>query len=130
MAEKKEGGHGMLADVETYVREGPGKRFIELRLLFLLRQAPAHGYELIRRMEEVPLPGPLPDTGAVYRGLRRMEEEGLVTSRWAETERGPSRKVYRITAKGRKRLAVWAEAMRERVAILRRFLALYDRGER
>lgn len=120
-------GGGLLDDVETYIREGPGKRFIEPRLLFLLRQGPAHGYELIRRMGEVPLPGPLPDTGAVYRGLRKMEQEGLVTSRWAETERGPRRKVYRITAKGRRRLAVWVEAMRGRVALLQRFLALYDK---
>ncbi len=126
MDKRKNGGRDLLTDVETYMREGPGKRFLEPRLLFLLRKGRAHGYELIQRMGEVPLPGPLPDTGAVYRALRRMEQEGLVASRWAETQRGPRRKVYRITAEGRKRLAVWAEAMRGRVAMLQRFLALYD----
>lgn len=119
----------ILEDVGVYMREGPGKRFIEPRLLFLLRSAPAHGYELIRRMEEVPLPGPLPDTGAVYRALRRMEEEGLVSSRWADAAAGPRRKVYRITPRGRRRLQVWAEAIRGRVMLLQRFLELCSSGE-
>ncbi|MBC7253151.1 MAG: helix-turn-helix transcriptional regulator [Actinobacteria bacterium] len=111
------------------MREGPGKRFIEPRILFLLSRGPAHGYELLQRMEEVPLPGPLPDVGAVYRKLRSMEEEGLVTSRWTAAEKGPQRKVYRLTPRGRKRLALWAEAIRGRVTLLRRFLDLYDGGE-
>lgn len=123
-------GRELLEDVDTYMREGPGKRFTEPRLLFLLRQGPAHGYDLMRRMGEVPLPGPLPDTGAVYRALRKMEQEGLVASRWAETERGPRRKVYRITPAGRKRLTVWVEAMRGRVELLLRFLELCGEGDR
>ncbi len=122
----RKGRGDILEDVDTYMREGPGKRFIEPRILFLLSRGPAHGYELMRRMEEVPLPGPLPDTGAVYRALRRMEEEGLLSSRWADAEVGPRRRVYRITAKGRKRLLVWAEAIRGRVELLRRFLELCE----
>lgn len=118
-----------LDDVCLFMREGPGKRFIEPRILFLLSRGPAHGYELLQRMEEVPLPGPLPDVGAVYRKLRSMEEEGLVTSRWTAAEKGPQRKVYRLTPRGRKRLALWAEAIRGRVTLLRRFLDLYDGGE-
>lgn len=113
------------SDVETYMREGPGKRFIEPRILFLLSRGPAHGYELLRRMEEVPLPGPLPDTGAVYRKLREMEGRGLVVSAWDERGRGPRKRVYSITADGNGRLADWAEAMRRRMDLLRRFLDLY-----
>ncbi|MDI6873452.1 PadR family transcriptional regulator [Candidatus Solincola sp.] len=118
----------ILADINAYIREGPGKRFIEPRILFLLNRGPAHGYQLMRKMDEVPLPGPLPDVGAVYRRLRRMEEEGLVTSRWTSAERGPQRKVYRLTPKGRKRLALWVEAIRARVTLLQRFLELCDEG--
>ena len=112
----------LASDVETYVREGPGKRFIEPRILFLLSRGPAHGYDLISRMGDVPLPGPVPDTGAVYRKLREMEAEGLVVSRWDEKGGGPRRRVYRITAKGRGRLDAWAEAIRRRMEILDRFL--------
>ena len=110
----------------SFVREGPGKRFIEPRLLFLLKDGPAHGYELMSRMPEVPLPGPLPDAGAIYRKLREMEEEGLVVSRWVETERGPARRVYSITPEGRKRLQGWVRDIKERLRLLERFVRLNE----
>ncbi|MBC7230673.1 MAG: helix-turn-helix transcriptional regulator [Actinobacteria bacterium] len=117
---------GAPSDVGFYIREGPGKRFIEPRILFLLLQGPAHGYELLGRMEEVPMPGPLPDAGAVYRKLRDMEGRGLVVSDWDDRGSGPRRRVYRITREGRRRLELWVTAMRERMHILQRFLDLYE----
>lgn len=122
-------GDSLVSDVDAFIREGPGKRFIEPRILFLLSRSPAHGYDLLARMGEVPMPGPVPDTGAVYRRLRSMEEKGLVVSRWMESESGPQKRVYRITGAGRKRLATWVEAIRKRVDTLRRFLDLYDREQ-
>ena len=122
----KGGGEASLPGVDFYVREGPGKRFIEPRILFLLLRGPAHGYELLGRMEEVPLPGPLPDAGAVYRKLRDMEGQGLVVSDWDDRGGGPRRRVYRITPEGRRRLELWVEAIRGRMEILRRFLSLYE----
>jgi PadR family transcriptional regulator len=116
----------LASDVETYMREGPGKRFLEPRILFLLSRGPAHGYELLGRMDEVPMPGPVPDTGAVYRKLREMEDRGLVMSAWDEHRRGPRRRVYSITGEGARRLAAWVEAIRGRMETLRRFLDLYE----
>jgi DNA-binding PadR family transcriptional regulator len=115
------------SDIETYMREGPGKRFIEPRILFLLSRGPTHGYDLMGRMEEVPMPGPVPDTGAIYRKLREMEERGLVVSHWEKPGHGPQKRVYRITAEGGWRLAAWAEAIRRRMEMLQRFLDLYER---
>jgi DNA-binding PadR family transcriptional regulator len=45
------------------------------------------------------------ETGSIYTLLRRMEERGLVESRWEKVEGGPERRVYRLTSKG-------AEALR------------------
>jgi DNA-binding PadR family transcriptional regulator len=118
--------HSPADDVETYMREGPGKRFIEPRILFLLSRGPAHGYELLGRMDEVPMPGPVPDTGAVYRRLREMEKGGLLISAWDERDSGPRRRVYSITAQGGRRLAAWVEAMRRRMQTLQSFLDLYE----
>ncbi len=112
--------------VDFYVREGPGKRFIEPRILFLLLDGPAHGYDLLSRMQEVPLPGPVPDTGAVYRKLREMEEKGLVVSAWDDVGSGPRRRVYRLTPEGGERLGFWVKAMRERMSLLQRFLDLCE----
>lgn len=49
-------------------------------------------------------------SGSVYPALRRLEREGLVTSRWEETDpddrgRGrPTRRVYRLTKAGTERI--------------------------
>ena len=118
-----------LAEYDSFRREGPGKRFIEPRILYLLQGKPAHGYEIVGHMEDIPLPGPLPDTGAVYRKLRQMEGKGLVASRWEDGGPGPKRRIYRITAKGRRTMATWAKAIEQRVTILNRFISLCNDKE-
>jgi poly-beta-hydroxybutyrate-responsive repressor len=115
-----------LAEHDAFRREGPGKRFIEPRILYLLQGKPAHGYEIVGCMEDIPLPGPLPDTGAVYRKLRQMEEKGLLASRWEDGDSGPKRRIYRITAKGKRSMVTWAEAIEQRAAMLIRFVRLCD----
>ena len=68
-------------------------------LLLLLREKEGHGYELMGRVGE--LGGEIPPTaGALYRLLRTMEGEGLITSYWGTPERGPARRVYAITEVG------------------------------
>ena len=123
---KSKDGEFKITDRDAFRREGPGKRFIEPRILLLLIRGPSYGYEIIGRMEEIPLPGPLPDTGAVYRKLRQMEEKGLVTSRWEGGGQGPRRRIYRISARGKKRLSFWVEAIRQRVTMLERFIGLCE----
>ncbi len=83
-------------------------RFLEPTLLLLLHQAPAHGYTLLERLGEFGLEGF--DPSVVYRALRDMEAQGLVTSTWDEIEtQGPPRRVYRLTRAGDEMLARWAE---------------------
>ena len=92
-------------------RRGCGRRavrFLEPTLLLLLHQAPAHGYTLLERLGEFGLEGF--DPSVVYRALRDMEEQGLVTSTWDDIEtQGPPRRVYRLTRAGDDMLARWAE---------------------
>lgn len=114
-------------DHEVFVREGPGKRFIEPRILFLINQEPSHGYQIMNRMRTVPMPGPLPDTGAVYRKLRSLEEEGSLDSKWEVAGPGPQRRVYSITPSGKKKLLNWARAIEKRTEILEKFVDLCDR---
>ena len=116
-----------LAEYDAFRREGPGKRFIEPRILYLLSGKPSHGYEIVGRMKEIPLPGPLPDTGAVYRKLRQMEGKGMLASRWEDGGSGPKRRIYRITDKGRRSMAVWVEAIEQRVKMLNSFVSLCEK---
>ncbi|MEV7239413.1 helix-turn-helix transcriptional regulator [Streptomyces sp. NPDC051020] len=73
---------------------------LRLYLLKLLDEAPRHGYEVIRILEERFQGLYAPSAGTVYPRLAKLEAEGLVTH---ATEGG--RKVYSITDAGRAELA-------------------------
>ncbi|MEV6565351.1 helix-turn-helix transcriptional regulator [Streptomyces kronopolitis] len=73
---------------------------LRLYLLKLLDEAPRHGYEIIRLLEERFQGLYAPSAGTVYPRLAKLEAEGLVTH---TTEGG--RKVYSITDAGRSELA-------------------------
>jgi DNA-binding PadR family transcriptional regulator len=72
---------------------------LRLYLLKLLDEAPRHGYEVIRLLQDRFMGIYAPSPGTIYPRLARLEEEGLVTH--DETD---GRKVYRITEKGREEL--------------------------
>jgi DNA-binding PadR family transcriptional regulator len=72
---------------------------LRLYLLKLLDEAPRHGYEVIRLLQDRFLGVYAPSPGTIYPRLARLEEEGLVTH-----DEANGRKVYRITEKGREEL--------------------------
>ena len=101
------------------------ERFGEPALLLLLREAPAHGYELLDRLPEL-LPDERIDMGNLYRVLRALEEDGIVRSEWDAEAPGPAKRIYELTDEGRTLLDAWAAALgtaREQVGA---FLARYD----
>ena len=72
---------------------------LRLYLLKLLDEAPRHGYEVIRLLQDRFMGVYAPSPGTIYPRLARLEEEGLLTH---DEEDG--RKVYRITDKGREEI--------------------------
>src|SRR3982751_3982547 len=82
------------------------ERFTEPALLLLLRERPAHGYDLLERLPEL-IGEQRVEMGNLYRLLRALEEEGLVTSQWADGKR-----TYAITDTGLRLLDEWVEALR------------------
>jgi DNA-binding PadR family transcriptional regulator len=69
---------------------------LRLYLLKLLDEAPRHGYEVIRLLQDRFLGVYAPSPGTIYPRLARLEEEGLVTH-----DEIDGKKVYRITEAGR-----------------------------
>jgi PadR family transcriptional regulator PadR len=118
-------------------RGGPGpggwivkarvERFTEPAVLLFLREGPKHGYELLERVPELSSEDGHVDLGNLYRLLRALEAEGLVSSEW-EAESGPPRRVYRLTDLGAHLLDGWAGSLREIASTVERFLTLYDSG--
>ncbi|OFW59398.1 MAG: hypothetical protein A2W01_08810 [Candidatus Solincola sediminis] len=128
MSESREKPAASPLDHECFVKQGPQKRFIEPRLLFLIKRKPCCGYEMNEQMVELPFPGLPPDSAAVYRMLRELERQGLVRSEWQPGEAGPSKRIYHITGPGEARLEAWVIALKERVRTLNRFITMCERG--
>ena len=103
------------------------ERFVEPSLLLLLRERPLHGYELLDRLSELGVEGRV-DIGNLYRLLCALEQEDLVTSEWRDDEPDPTKRVYELTAEGRRVLDTWAEALRRAQATIATFLERYEEG--
>lgn len=77
-----------------------GSKDLQLVILALLAERPAHGYELIKTIEERSGGFYTPSPGMIYPALTFLDEIGH-----ASIEQEGSRKLYRITADGQSYLA-------------------------
>src|SRR5437773_9619541 len=79
----------------TQMRRGT----LEYCVLALLRAQPGYGFDLVRTLAEAD--GLITSEGTIYPLLSRLRRDGLVTTTWRESDAGPPRRYYRITAAGR-----------------------------
>jgi DNA-binding PadR family transcriptional regulator len=73
---------------------------IELAILGLLSWRPLSGYDLKKKFADslaLPWSG---NNNQIYTTLVKLHRDGLVTRKVEDPERGPSRKIYSITAQG------------------------------
>lgn len=80
---------------------------LDTMLLSLLEQGAAHGFELLKRLELAGHGFLQMKEGSLYPALYRLEAAGLVAGNWedsAEPRRGPRRRYYRLTPKGKRQL--------------------------
>jgi PadR family transcriptional regulator, regulatory protein PadR len=82
----------------TQVRRG----LLELCILSLLGQQPMYGYQIVKRLTEVP--GLVITEGTIYPLLSRLKSQGHVTSTLTESPLGPARRTYVLTEGGRNHL--------------------------
>ncbi|MGH7857043.1 MAG: PadR family transcriptional regulator [Candidatus Binatia bacterium] len=80
---------------------------VKYALLGILSEKARHGYDLKDAFEERVGEFWSLNYGQIYQTLDRLERDGLVLRREEPQERRPDRKVYRITAKGRRELEEW-----------------------
>jgi poly-beta-hydroxybutyrate-responsive repressor len=101
------------------------ERFTEPALLLLLRERPSHGYDLLERLPELTGEQRI-EMGNLYRLLRALEEEGVVSSEWDAGSPGPAKRRYALTEHGQRLLDQWVEALRHSQARIQRFLDRYE----
>lgn len=100
------------------------KNFLRPCLLLLLREQPAHGYDLLERLR--PLGFSRDDPGRLYRALRALESDGLVHSAWEPSGSGPDRRIYELTRPGMEALHDAVQSLLATNAIIGVFLSRYS----
>ena len=95
-------------------------------LLLALSTYRAHGYLLQQYLRGLGFFGI--DTTTIYRNLRQLEKQGLVTSAWDTGEEGPARRVYTLTDDGEAFLKTWAGALDHYRSFLDQFFSMYGGG--
>jgi len=85
-------------------------------VLSVLEKGDAHGFEILRRLEAQGSGLLRLKEGSLYPALYRLEQAGCIRGKWEDNvrrARGPRRRIYRLTRKGKRELASgraeWAE---------------------
>jgi len=108
----------------------------DLMVLAVLADGPLYGYAISKRVASQSDNQVRITPGVLYPLLHEIEAAGLVTSSWEtvkaddreEGDRGRRRKWYRLTPKGRRKLASRIESHRRSQAILDSFLRPSEGG--
>lgn len=89
---------------------------LEFCVLAVVRNEELYAFEIVRTLSDA---GELVSSeGTMYPLLARLRRDGLVAATWRESDAGPPRRYYRITAGGRRALdAFVAEWTRFRSAV-------------
>jgi transcriptional regulator len=85
---------------------------------------PLHGYGVARRIEETSRNQLTLNYGTLYPALLKLEQEGLVTAEWGQSENNRRAKFYSLTPAGRKQLAREAREWQRTADLIAAFLAL------
>ena len=81
---------------------------LEALILAALERGEAHGLEILRRLDEAGCGLLRLKEGSLYPALYRLEAAGEVAADWEDEphgRRGARRRIYRLTTKGKRKLA-------------------------
>ncbi len=84
-----------VANAESQMRKG----FLEFPVLLIIGSKPTYAPDILGQLKDADL---LVVEGTLYPLLSRMKRMQLVSYEWEESKSGPPRKIYTITAEGKK----------------------------
>ena len=84
---------------------------LEFAMLLTLGPAPRYGLEIIRHLES--FTDLVITEGTIYPLLARLTRDGVLQAEWSATEAAHPRKYYRLSARGRRRLAEMTDHWQE-----------------
>lgn len=102
----------------------PSKNFVLPFILLLLSRMSLHGYELSQKLQTFGFK--TIDQGNLYRLLRQLEKEELVSSEWDTNSSGPAKRRYTITKAGITYLKGYANQLESYQSMLDQFFTMYS----
>ena len=117
---------------EDHPSRGKQERYIQPSILLSLYVNPSYGYEIIKNIQRFGFVEGHAPPGMIYRHLRQLEEDGLVSSEWNTEDTGPAKRMYRITGDGIEVLSLWIEYLERQAENLQNFIERYrkEKGRR
>ncbi|MEH7377576.1 poly-beta-hydroxybutyrate-responsive repressor [Neobacillus drentensis] len=100
------------------------KNFVLPFILLLLSKVSLHGYELSQKLEAFGFK--TLDQGNLYRLLRQLEKDELLSSEWDTNGSGPAKRRYSITNAGIKYLKGYANQLESYQSLLDQFFKMYS----
>jgi PadR family transcriptional regulator PadR len=94
---------------------------LQTLVLSALQRGNAHGFEILQRLEKAGSGSLKLKEGSLYPALYRLEAAGMIKGEWedkAVARRGPRRRIYRLSAKGVRRLEKARGEFQEFVTII------------
>ena len=79
---------------------------LDLLILRTLLPGPSHGHAIAKHIQRTSEELLQVETGSLYPALHRLEAKGWIAASWALSDKGKRARYYRLTAAGRKHLAV------------------------
>ncbi len=105
----------------------PERSWIQFLILRILYETPTYGYQLLDEIEERSCGCHKLEPGSIYTVLRRMEQKGLLTSKWEKRESGKDRRIYTITDKGTEVLKTGLSTIVRRKQLFDDLIGFYER---
>ena len=96
---------------------------LDLLILRTLQSGPQHGWAISERIQQISRDVLQVNQGSLYPALHRLEHQGGIAAEWGISELGRRARFYRLTAAGRRQLAVETETWNSLAAAIGRVLA-------
>src|SRR5499426_1708464 len=97
---------------------------LDLLILRTLQDDAKHGWDIAERIEQISENVLQVNQGSLYPALHRLEHQGWIKAEWGVSELGRRARFYRLTASGRKQLALESEKWERITAAIGRVLKM------
>jgi PadR family transcriptional regulator, regulatory protein PadR len=97
---------------------------LDLLILRTLQNDPMHGWAISDRIQQISQDVLQVNQGSLYPALHRLEHRGWIEAEWGVSELGRRAKYYRLTAGGRRQLAVEAREWERMTTAIARVMKL------